>query len=208
MPRSPNRRGAATKSPRTGRRPGSSGTREAILDAARELFPQRGYDGTTVRAVATQANVDAALVMHYFKSKAGLFVAAMRWPFDPEQAVQRVTARGTEHVGERIVKLFVETWDREGDRNAIIALLQAAMSDPAAADMLRGFLQRQFMEPALARLELDQPELRAGLVFSQLHGLGVTRYVLKLEPLASLPARRVIRAVSPRVQEYITAPLR
>jgi AcrR family transcriptional regulator len=198
---------AETKSPRTGRRPGESRTREAILDAACELFRNRGYDGTTVRAVAADAGVDAALVMHYFKSKGGLFAAAVRWPVDPEEAAAHVTARGVEHVGERSVTLFVETWDREGDRNPVIALLASAMRDPAAADMLRGFLQRQFFGPAFARLDVDEPELRAGLISSQLLGLGVGRYVLKLEPLASLPADRVIRAVAPRVQQYVTAPL-
>jgi AcrR family transcriptional regulator len=198
---------AETKSPRTGRRPGESGTRDAILDAACELFRNRGYDGTTVRAVAAEAGVDAALVMHFFKSKGGLFAAAVRWPVDPEEAAAHVTAGGVEHVGERAVALFVETWDREGDRNPIIALLASAMRDPAAADMLRGFLQRQVFEPAFARLDVDEPDLRAGLISSQLLGLGVGRYVLKLEPLASLPADRVIRAVAPRVQQYVTAPL-
>jgi AcrR family transcriptional regulator len=198
---------ASTRSPRTGRRPGASGTREAILDAARRLFPERGYDGTTLRAVAADAGVDSALVVHFFKGKAGLYIAAMQWPFDPQTAAEHVTARGAERVGERAVTLFVETWDREGDGNAIISLLQSAMADRAAAKLLRDFMQHQLFEPAIARLEVDQPELRADLVSSQLLGLGVARYVLKFEPLASLPAPRVIRAVAPRVQQYATGPL-
>jgi AcrR family transcriptional regulator len=196
-----------TKSPRTGRRPGDSGTRQAILDAACELFRRDGYEGTTIRAVAAQAGVDAALVMHYFKSKGGLFAAAMRWPDDPQETVEHVTALGAEHVGERAVALFVRTWDREGHRNPIIALLASAMRDPAAADMLRSFLQRQILGPIVARLDGDEPDLRTDLVSSQLLGLGVARYVLKLEPLASLPSDRVVAAIAPRVQQYVTGPL-
>jgi AcrR family transcriptional regulator len=196
-----------TKSPRTGRRPGESGTREAILDAACERFQRDGFEATTIRAVAAQAGVDAALVMHYFKSKGGLFAAAIRWPEDPQESVEYVTALGAEHVGERAVALFVQTWDREGDRNPIIALLASAMRDPAAADMLRDFMQRQILGPVVARLDADEPDLRADLVSAQLLGLGVARYVLKIEPLASLPAERVIAAVAPRVQEYVTGPL-
>jgi AcrR family transcriptional regulator len=198
---------AVTKSPRTGRRPGESGTRDAILAAACERFQRDGYDGTTVRGVAAQAGVDAALVMHYFKTKGGLFAAAIRWPEDPQETVEYVTALGRDHVGSRAVARFVQIWDREGDRNPIIALLASAMRDAAAADMLRGFLQRQLLGQVVARIDADEPHLRANLVASQLVGLGVARYVLKLEPLASLPPERVVAAIAPRVQQYVTGPL-
>jgi Tetracyclin repressor-like, C-terminal domain len=81
------------------------------------------------------------------------------------------------------------------------------MTDPGAADLMRGFMQRQLFEPAMARLDVDQPDLRADLVSSQLLGLGVARYILRFEPLASLPAQQVIGAVAPRIQQYVTGPL-
>src|SRR5262249_61140107 len=108
-----------TRSPRTGRRAGESGTREAILAAARRLFAERGYDGASMRAIAAEAGVDAALVVHFFGSKAKLLTASVRWPFDPDVEIQRVVGAGRERAGEALTRLFVTTWDGLGERNPI-----------------------------------------------------------------------------------------
>jgi AcrR family transcriptional regulator len=200
-------RRSRTRTPRTGRRPGKSDTRVLILLAARALFAERGYEATTMRAVAAEAGVDAALVVHYFTNKLGLFLAAVEWPFDPDREIPRMFRRGGEHVGEELVSLFVETWDREGERNTVITLLRSAVSDGSAAVLVREFMRDELFEPAMKRLGSDHAQLRADLVASQLLGLGLVRYVLRLEPLASTPPHEVIAAVSPTVQRYFTGPL-
>lgn len=199
-------RRATTRTPRTGRRPGESGSRDAILDAARRLFAEHGYVGTSLRAIAAAAGVDAALIVHFFGTKAGLLTAAVRWPFDPELQMERVSAGGRRRVGERLARLVVQTWDREGDRNAIMTLLRAATVEPAAADLMRDFIQHELFPPLLRRLDADRPELRAGLASSQLIGLGIARYVLRLEPLATMDEDEVVRWIAPTLQRYLTGP--
>jgi AcrR family transcriptional regulator len=193
-----------TRTPRTGRRPGASGSREAILEAARTLFAEHGYSATSMRAIGTAASVDAALIVHFFGSKARLLREAIEWPFDPVEAAERVYAKGRRNVGEELARLVVETWEREGDRSAIMTLLRAATVEPSAAEMLREFMQNELAPPLFQRLNPDQPELRAGLATAQIVGLGMARYVLRLEPLASMTSDEVIAWVAPTLQRYLT----
>jgi AcrR family transcriptional regulator len=204
-PRQP--RVSTTRTPRTGRRPGSSGSREAILASARRLFAQRGYVGTSMRAIATDAGVDAALIVHFFGTKAGLLTAAVQWPFDPEIEMARVAAAGRRHVGAELARLVLRTWDRAGDRDAIMTLLRAATVEPAAAELMRDFMQHELFPPLLRRLDKSEPELRADLAISQLVGLGIARYVLRLEPLASMSKDEVVRWIGPTLQRYLTGPV-
>src|SRR6185437_14826097 len=123
-----------TRTPRTGRRPGpESGTRDAILVAAERLFLERGYENASMCAIGGAAGVDAALVTHFFGSKANLLAAAVRWPFDPDVEVPRLLAGGRDQVGRRIVRLFTRTWDERQLRDPIITLLSAAATEPRAA---------------------------------------------------------------------------
>jgi AcrR family transcriptional regulator len=193
-----------TRTPRTGRRPGSSGTRAAILESACRLFRERGYDATTIRAIAGDAGVDPALVMHFFGSKARTFVAAVEWPIDPECEVPAILARGEEHVGEELARLFVSKWNDERERSPILALLRSAMSEPSAAMLLREFMVREFFVPVVGALGRDEPERRGALVASQLLGLGLVRYVLAIEPVASDDPERVVAALAPTLQRYLT----
>jgi AcrR family transcriptional regulator len=196
-----------TRTPRTGRRGGDSGTREAILDAARTLFAERGYAGASLRAIGAEAGVDAALVVHFFGSKAKLLTASVRWPFDPDEAIAQVVSAGRAHAGEALARLFVTTWDDLGDRNPIITLLRSATTEPEAAALTREFMTRRLTEPLLARLGSDQPGLRADLVASQLIGLGITRYVLRLESLAGADPDHVVACAGPALQRYLTGRL-
>ncbi|MBV9001438.1 MAG: TetR family transcriptional regulator [Solirubrobacterales bacterium] len=199
-----------TRTPRTGRRPrqaGAAGTREAIVEAARRLFAERGFESASMRAIGAEAGVDAALITHFFGSKANLLAASLDWPFDPDQELPGLLEAGRDRVGERLVALFVRTWDREGSRNPVITLLRAASSEPAAANLLAEFMRARLFGPLLAELGSDQPELRANLVASQLGGLGLTRYILGFEPLASARPQDVIRWTAPTIQRYLTGRL-
>jgi AcrR family transcriptional regulator len=192
---------------RTGRRPGETHTRYAILGAARKLFAERGYAGASMRAIAAEAGVDASLVVHFFGSKAGLLVEAIEWPFDPEDEIPGLLADGPEHVGAQLARLLVDTWDREGSRHAIMTLLRAATIEPRSAELLRTFIQLRLFGPLLARLGSDQPEIRGELCASQMLGLGLARYVIAFEPLASADGARVVAWAGPTLQRYLTSDL-
>jgi AcrR family transcriptional regulator len=196
-----------TRTPRTGRRPGASSTRDDILEAARRLFAERGYQAATMRAIATEAGVDAALVVHFFGNKPALMAEAIEWPFDPEVEMPKLLADGRRNVGRRLAELFVTTWDDEGSRNPILTLLRAATTEPKAAELLGEFMRERLYAPLMARLGVDQAELRADLAVTQLLGLGLLRYVLKVEPLASAPAEQVVEWIAPAVQRYLTGKL-
>jgi AcrR family transcriptional regulator len=196
-----------TRTPRTGRRPGESDTYDALLEAARRLFAERGYEGASLRAIAAAAGVDAALVAHFFGSKADLLAAAVDWPFDPDTALPRLLARGPDHVGETLSELFLGVWDDERQRSPLLTLLRAATTEPRAATLLHEFVCTRLLGPLLAQLGSDQPELRSDLVTAQLSGLALTRYILRFEPIASTPAEQLIAWIAPTLQRYLTGTL-
>jgi AcrR family transcriptional regulator len=194
---------------RTGRRPGNQDTREAILAAARQAFADRGYDGASIRHIATSAGVDPALVHHYFGAKDRLFLATMQAPIDPAKVLPQVLAGGVDGLGERIVRMFLSVWDSPAGTTAA-ALLRSAVSHDWSARMLREFLTTQIMRRAMKTLDLDPAEapLRASLVASQMMGLAMARYILKVEPLTSASPDVVVAAVAPTIQRYLTEPLK
>ena len=192
---------------RTGRRPGESGTRDAILEAARREFAQQGYDRTTIRNVARDAGVDPALVHHYFGTKAELFAAAMQLPVNPAELVQTLLAGEPERIGERLIGTFLSIWDHAANRDVFIGLIRSAVTDEHAATMLREFAVRELFGRVAAALGTQDAELRANLVFSQIFGLAIARYILRIEPLASAPGQVVAATVGPTIQRYITGDL-
>jgi AcrR family transcriptional regulator len=187
---------------RTGRRAGTSGSREAILAAAREQFASDGYDGATVRGIAAAAGVDPALVRHYFGSKEHLFVEVLALPVDPAEIVPTILSGRPDGVGERLARFFLETWDRPD--TPFTALLRSVATNDQAATMLREFVSREVLGVIAATLKLDQPQLRAALAGSQLVGLALMRYVLKLEPVASMDREKLIPLVGPTIQRYLS----
>jgi AcrR family transcriptional regulator len=193
---------------RTGRRPGNQDTREAILDAARKAFAERGYDGVSIRAIATSAGVDPALVHHYFGSKDQLFLDTMQMPVDPSQFLPSVFEPGITGVGDRLVRTFLAVWDSPAGAPAA-ALLRTGVQHEWSARMLREFLVSQILRRATKGLSLDEAEApkRTALVASQMIGLAMVRYILKLEPMASMPAEDIVRALAPTIQHYLADPL-
>ena len=191
---------------RRGRRPGGADTRTALLAAARTEFADRGYDGATVRAIADRAGVDAAMVNHWFGGKESLFTAALDLPVDPAMILAEVVPGDPDRLGERIVTQFLKVWDSTGAAQ-LSALIQSVASHESAARMLREFISRVLVSRVVSIVAPDRPELRASLVGSQLFGLAIVRYVLKVEPLASADHATVVAAVAPNVQRYLKEPL-
>lgn len=192
---------------RTGRRPGASGTREAILDAARESFGERGYSDTSVRAVAARAGVDAALVHHYFGTKDGLFSAAIEPPFDPAAVAPALLEPGLDGLGERLVRFFLQVWDEPASRARIQGMLRSALNQEAAAALLREFVTRQLLGRVAAAVDAPDAELRASFAGTQLVGLGMLRYIVRVEPLASADPEVVVAVIAPTIQRYLTGEL-
>jgi AcrR family transcriptional regulator len=190
-----------------GRRPGGSDTRERILAAARERFAAHGYDRARIRDVAADAGVDAALVHYFFKSKDGLFVAAMQLPIRPAEVLGPVLAEGLPGLGERMVRRLLSVWDDPSNRSALLALLHGASAHPGAAAALREFLRSEIIRRVAGVVQADRPELRANLVASQIIGLIGARYVAQVQPLAGLDAEAVAPLVGPTLQRYLDGPL-
>lgn len=190
---------------RTGRRPGVPGTRETILEAARRMFSAAGYDGATIRGIAAEAAVDPALVHHYFGTKDALFVAALQIPVNPAAVLREATAQGLDGMGGRIVRTMLTVWDAH-DAHPVLMLLRSLTSEQVAP-MMREFVTHGIMRPLVDALGSPDAPLRAALAGTQLGGLMLVRYVLEVEPLASLPPDAVAHIVGPNVQRYLTGDL-
>lgn len=190
-----------------GRRPGGADTRGEILGAARTLFAARGFERASVRAVAREARVDPALVLHYFGTKEKLFVAAIELPFEPETALPAVLAGDADSLGERVAEFAIGLLENEQARARVLAIVRAAASEPAAATLLRRVIEQRIREPIARALGTEDAALRASLMGSQIVGLVMARYVVCVEPLASLPADELAARVAPTFQRYLVGPL-
>jgi AcrR family transcriptional regulator len=195
-----------TTGSRRGRRPGAPDTRVAILDAARELFAAQGFRRTTIRAVAAEAAVDPALVHHYFGSKDDLFVAALELPVDPRAVVGPALAAGVDGAAERLLRAFLSVWDDDALRPHLLAVVRGMLEPEGHRLMREGFLPAVIL-PAAQALGVDHADRRMTLVASQVLGLIVTRYLLEVEPLASMPSEEVVAMVAPTLQRYLQHPL-
>jgi AcrR family transcriptional regulator len=185
------RRTARQRRPRSGRRAGDSGTREAILDAATRRFGEHGYDGATIRGIAADAGVDPALVHHFYGTKERLFAAAMRLPVVPSEVLSLALAQPAgpgESPGQRMVATVLAVWEQPEVHGVMIGLLRSAVTSDKAADLLREFLTDAILGPVSTIARADAPgeaAYRAGMVASQMLGVAITRYLIRLGPVAS-----------------------
>jgi len=187
-----------------GRRPGGPDTRGEILDAARETFAAKGFEGTSLRAVARAAGVDAALVHHYFDGKESLFVEAMALPIDPRVVAERVLDGPVDGIGDRIIGTFLAVWEAPESRVRMKAMLRAAISSEDYAHLIRDAITRLILGPVSSVLDVPDAPLRVSLVASQLMGVVLVRYIIELDPLASATTDEVVARIAPTIQRYLT----
>ncbi len=194
-------------SPR-GRRPGGVDTRQAIVEAARVDFAEQGYDGTSLRGIARRAEVDPALVHHYFGGKPQLFAAVMDIPADPAALIGAVVGGPRDRVGEALVRTFLAVWDSPDGRQRFQALMRAAVTHDEATRMLREFLTREVFGRVVRALADDgEPsadlELRAGLAASQMVGLAMMRYIVEFPAVVDAEHDELAALVGPTIQRYL-----
>lgn len=182
---------------------GTDDVRDAVLDAARAAFHARGYVRTSVKGVAAAAGVAPEVVNRYWNSKESLFAAAMRLPFDPASAVPELMAPGLDGMGERLTRAVLDLLADEQTRNDMIALFQAGASTAKAARGMQAFLEQSIIDRLVRYLGVPDARLRVNLIMSYLLGVGTSRYVLRLEPLASMSEDEVVRLVAPTVQTWL-----
>jgi AcrR family transcriptional regulator len=192
---------------RPGRPAGNSNTRERILDSARELFARNGIGNTSIRAVAAGAGVDSALVHHYFGTKEQLFAAAIHIPINPMDVIGPLREVPVDGLGHYLASTLLQLWDSEVGAS-FIATLRSILAG-TEVNLFQTFIQDIIGVEVGPRV--DSPPgsgiVRIQFVASQLVGVVMARYILELEPFASLPAQQVADTIAPNLQRYLTGEL-
>ena len=181
----------------------SQRTKAAILKAAQELFADQGYERATVRDIAARAAIDPAMVIRYFGSKDGLFARATAF----DLRLPNLSTISKEDIGETLIAHFLDVWEGSLSNGSLISLLRAATSNDDAANTVRTIFGGQVV-PMLAQV-VPPAELpmRAGLVATQIMGLAVTRYILKVPPMVAMDRAQIVRLLGPTMQRYVVGKL-
>lgn len=186
---------------RAGRRPGPTVTREEILAAARTLFGERGYDGTTLRAIAAAAGVNQGLLHHFFGSKEQILIASVNLPADPAVVITAIAEGPPGEFGERFARFLLSIWGRPETRAPLLALVRSAVTNEQAGSILRDLLERVLV----ARLgaATGGSPLVVSAAAAQVAGVMLLRYVVGVEPLASASDEDVVAILAPIVQRCV-----
>ena len=189
---------------RTGRRPGPSSTRAEITAAAARRFAAAGYDATSLRQVAADASVDPALVRRFFGDKEQLFTEVASALIDPERAVAAVAGGPPEAAGERLLRYFLSLLGDVSRPGPLLGVIRSAVTSEHAAGLLRRLLAEQVLREIAVSFPSGRPEFGAALAASQLVGLAVARYAVRLPPLTAADTEELVSAIAPVLQYYLT----
>lgn len=191
-----------------GRRPGSRDTRGEIIAAAEELFSAEPFEQVSMRAVARRAGVDPALVHHYFSGKAELFLTAVaEVSADPAQVFGVLDQLPVPRRGAGLVLAFTAVWDEPGRDGRFTAFATAMMASPDLTVGAREFITTQIGARVTALADPQAQQLRASLVLSQMLGMAMLRYTVKVEPVASMERAGLAEVYGPTIQHYLTGRL-
>lgn len=185
-----------------GRRPGNpEHTRTAILEAARQTFATAGFDRATIRSIATAADVDPALVMHYFRTKQNLFVAAHSLPFHPAELFETALDLPPAERGEHIARVYLSMFAIPS--SGAVSLMRAAASNEEAARMLREFVTDALLAHAAEIAPGPDAQRRVALAASHLIGAIFVRQIIGLGALQSASVDELVEAIAPAIQTYL-----
>ncbi|MGA2209845.1 MAG: TetR family transcriptional regulator [Acidimicrobiales bacterium] len=188
---------------RTGRRPGTQETRDAILQAARRAFGARGYEATSLRSIARDVGVDPALVVHYFSTKEGLFLAVFETVVRPSEMFEGLSSLSASEAARLIVERYLETLAHEATRDLVLGLVRSAVSNESAARMLQEFLRLALVGSISASIAHPDAELRALLVTAQLIGIAMLRFVIKDNVVVAASNAELVALVAPTIENYL-----
>lgn len=186
-----------------GRPPGDSDARERIAAAAMHEFGEHGYDGATVRAIAARAEVDPALVHHYFGTKADLFAEVAGFPVRPDIEVPVILRGDRTEAGARIVRFVLQSFEQPDVRKRGVMVLRTAVSGKFTAPLVAGFLSRELLPRVADELDAPDADRRAALVASQIAGMLIARYVVKLPAMTEATVDELVERIGPTVQRYL-----
>lgn len=197
-----------TNSKPRGRRPGSQDTRQTIVGAARGLFDTQPYDQVSLRAIARRADVDPALVHHYFSGKAELFLTATAdVSADPMEIFRRVDDVPTDRRGAALVLAFTAVWEAAGRSGRFTEFISSMLATPDLTAGAGEFITQQIRERIAHFADPDEQTLRATLAMSQMIGMAMLRYTLRMEPVTSVSRSRLAELYGPTLQHYLTGRL-
>ena len=180
--------------------------KHVVLDAARGMYARQGYVKTTIKGVAAAAGVAPDLVRRYYASREELFAAAMRLPVDPATAIAQLLAPGFDGLGERLVRVTLRMLEEPETRDQIAAMVRDGAGAAKASAALREFLESVIVDRVAAALRVPDARMRVTLAISYVVGVAGSRYVLRMEPLASATEEEVVRLVAPAVQTALAGP--
>lgn len=186
---------------------GDSGTRDAILTAAREQFAAKGYDGASLRVIAASAGVDAGMIRHFYGSKDDLFDAALEIPAEFTARLVEVLGGDPEHLGERLTDAYLGMWENPATAGAVLAIVRSAIASDRAADRLQAMLNARFLADLAPRLGLADGQARTALAGSHLLGVVIARYVVRIGPIAEMDRGTLVAWCAPTIQRLLTGPL-
>ncbi len=199
------RRDSAQTATRTGRRSGPSGTRDAILAAARTHFASEGYSAS-LRTIAGTAGVDVALIRHFFGSKDALFDAILEIPEDTDATILEALAGDSDQLGERLVRAYLSLWEDPKIAEPLLAIARTALATQRTAEHLRTRLAERLLNGGLTGLVPGQRVRLVALVGPQLMGIALARYIVRSQPLVDMDIEEIAALVGPGIQQLLMAP--
>jgi AcrR family transcriptional regulator len=207
QPAAASRPEARTSAGRSGPRGPQADLRSVILDAARPLFAERGYRDTTMRAVAQSAGVDVALVAYYFGNKEGLFAESINLPVNPAEVIGQVFAEGLDDAGPRLVRTFLDLFESPDTGPALVGMVRSAASHESSRKALSEFITTAVVSQYEELIRVPDARRRIVLLGSQLMGMVLLRFVLRIEAMVERPREQLIADLGATVQRYLTGEL-
>ena len=180
----------------------SDATRTAILEAARRRFADDGFRKATIRAIAADARIDPSMVMRYYGSKEGLFAAAV----DIDLGLPDLGAASPDTVGELLTRRCLTLWEQSPGNELLLTLLRSAVTDDLLIDRVQQVFASQVIPAVLRFGDPAGATRRAGLIVTQLLGLALCRYILRLPPVVSMTPEQILADIAPTIQQYLTSP--
>jgi AcrR family transcriptional regulator len=169
-------------------------TKAVILAAARERFAESGFEAATIRAIAADANIDPSMVMRYFGNKDLLFAAAAEF----DLRFPDLSEVSPDEMGRALVTHFLTRWEED---DALVVLLRSSTTNAEAALRMKDIFAAQLL-PAIAKFVPDDAPRRAGLIATQVLGMALCRFVLRLPPVVEMSREELVEWLGPTLQRY------